>query len=252
MASIIRSKKTKIFYKLLIIIFWILIWQIIYMTINKEIIIPSPASVFKKLMELILQKDFWVSVSISFIKTLFGFALALAVGGFLGFVIYFHRIIKDFLSPIITIIRTVPVVSISFIAIFFIQSEYIPIFVAFIMVIPIAIENVYAGIANTDKKYLEMAQTYKFKWTDILKNIYFPSTLPYFISAASIGVGYAWKSSITAEILASVKYGIGDQLYLTKIYLQSDAMFAWTIVIVLLSVIFSKLFKLMVKNYDKN
>jgi len=221
------------------------------MVVNKALIIPSPASVAQKLVELSGQNDFWTSIFGSFTKTLLGFALALAVGGFLGFVVYYNKIIKDFLDPIITIIKTVPVVSISFIAIFFIKSEYIPIFVSFLMVIPIAMENVYTGIINTDKKYLEMAEVYHFKKSDILKNIYFPSAMPYFISAASIGIGYAWKSSITAEILASVKDGIGNQLYLAKIYLESDSIFAWTIVIVLLSVLFSKLFRLIVKKYDR-
>ena len=54
-------------------------------------------------------------------------------------------------------------------------------------------------------------------------------------------MGLAWKSGIAAEVLAQPNRAIGSNLYYSKIYLETSNLFAWTIVVVLLSLIIEKL-----------
>ena len=75
--------------------------------------------------------------------------------------------------------------------------------------------------------------------------------MPFFMAAAKAGMGLAWKAGIAAEVLASPSLGIGTELYNAKIYLETADLFAWTAVIIAISVALERLFiKLLRRVYD--
>ena len=75
-----------------------------------------------------------------------------------------------------------------------------------------------------------------------LRGIYLPAVLPYFRSAVSLGLGLCWKSGAAAEVIGLPAGSIGEALYTAKVYFQTGDLFAWTAVIVTVSVIFERLF----------
>ena len=77
----------------------------------------------------------------------------------------------------------------------------------------------------------------------ILQNlsIYIPAVMPFFISAYSVGLGFAWKSAIAAEVICLPRLAIGRQLHNAKIYLETADLFAWTITVIILSIFLEKL-----------
>ena len=97
--------------------------------------------------------------------------------------------------------------------------------------------NASSGIENTDKQLLEMASLFKVKTWRIWADIYWPSLRPYLLAAATTGLGLAWKSGITAEVIASPKFAIGSELQSAKVYLETPDIFVWTIVVVFLSIV---------------
>jgi NitT/TauT family transport system permease protein len=66
--------------------------------------------------------------------------------------------------------------------------------------------------------------------------------MPYLRSAFSISLGLCWKSGIAAEVIGIPKGSIGEKLYQAKVYLDTPDLFSWTIVIIVISIIFEKLF----------
>ena len=109
------------------------------------------------------------------------------------------------------------------------------------LILPLVYTNTLQGIRKTDIKLLEMAEVYQMSAIGRLRYIYIPQVLPYFFSACITGVGFAWKSGIAAEILAVPKNAIGTMLYESKIYLETTDLFAWTAVVILLSLFFEKI-----------
>ena len=73
-----------------------------------------------------------------------------------------------------------------------------------------------------------------------LKKIYIPSLKPYMRSAVSTGAGFVFKIGIAAEVIGSPAFSIGRKHYESKIYLESSQLFAWTAIIIVLSIIFEK------------
>ena len=122
-----------------------------------------------------------------------------------------------------------------------VPSKWLPVVVAFLMVLPMIYENVYKGILNTDPLLLEMGQVYGLSWWKKLRFLYLPAILPFFTSACVNGLGFAWKSGIAAEVLGLPKLAIGRQIHDAKIYVEIPDLFAWTVTIILLSMLLEKL-----------
>lgn len=242
-----NDKDKKNLNKIFVFLFWLGVWQIVHLIIKQEVYVPSPYSVFLKLKEQVFMLHFWESVFYSIYRVLFGMAISVVLGLIAAVASSMNRYIHDLLKPLMIAIKSTPVLSFIIIALLWFSSSNVPIFICFLMCFPVIWTNVLAGIENVDKNLLDMAKLYRVKKLLILKRIYFPSVLPYFSAACVTSLGLGWKVSVAAEVLSHPKKSIGSNLYSAKVYLDSAELFAWTIVVILLSMIFEYLFSAIVK-----
>ena len=240
--SIIKSNKTinnviKIIKNMGIFLFWIAIWQIIYLCIDNDILIASPIDVFHRLLTLCKDTEFWDSVFSSMIRIVQGFVYGTIIGVLLSLLTCSSEIIKDLFKPIISVIKSTPVASFIILALVWIKSSAVPIFISMLMVIPIIWTNVTEGILKTDTNLLEMAKIYKFSRISKIRMIYIPSVIPYFIAACTTALGLSWKAGIAAEVIGNTRNSIGGEIYKTKMYLETVDLFSFTVVVIFLSFI---------------
>jgi len=245
--SITKSKYRQSTRKLLFAALWICIWQIASMLISQEILLVSPVVVVIRIIGLSGDPSFWSSIFNSFLRIFFGFLLANVFGVILAFFSSKSAFFKDFLSPVISIMKSTPVASFIILALVWINSAYLSTFISFLMVLPVVYTNMLAGIENIDSKLINMADVFKVSAAKKIKYIYIPSLLPYYSAACSIGLGFSWKSGIAAEVIGLPQNTIGFSLYSAKIFLETPDLFAWTVVIIIISVIFEKMFFAIIK-----
>lgn len=248
MNSIIRNK-----HKLLIIIFWIFVWEILSLIINQEIYLPSPHTTFSAFFNLLTKRETYITILYSTYRTLLGFFLSCTLGIILGYICGINKFFYNLINPLVVIVRTIPVMSIIIIAILWFRDTNVPIFVAFLMCFPIIWTNTVTGISSTDIKLLQMCRVYKIRKIRVIRSVYFYSSLPYIKAGMISALGIGWKVTSAAEVLSLPKYSIGRFLYDSKVYLEIPDLFAWTIIIILLSFIFENLLKALFKigdNYD--
>lgn len=249
------NMKNKALQKFLIVLgvtlFWLFVWQIVSLAINSAIILASPLQVIASLFELIQISSFWLSVFNSLLRVVLGFLLALFFGTALAFLCYFFKIADAFIKPLILLFRTVPVAALTILIFFWISGKEISVIVSFIMVMPVFFVNIYNGLKATDIKMLQMADVFKLKTHRKIKFIYFPQIKSFFIAATSTGIGIAWKSAIAAEIISSPKDTIGYSLNAAKLWLAMPEVFAWTAVVIVLSLLMEFLVKKVLKLWDR-
>ena len=101
--------------------------------------------------------------------------------------------------------------------------------------------NVGAGVRETDRELLEVARVFRFSRRKLLRRVYVPSVLPYFLSACKSAVGLGWKAGVAAEVLTVPAVSIGRMLYESKLYLETADLFAWTAAVILCSLLIEKL-----------
>ncbi|SNS58547.1 NitT/TauT family transport system permease protein [Anaerovirgula multivorans] len=241
------KNKRKPLNKVVIFIFWIVVWQMIYFMIQRDIYVPSPFSVFIRLKELIMLSVFWKSVAYSIYRVMAGLILSILLGVGIGIVSSMNDYVYDLINPLMTAIKSTPVLSFIIIALIWFSSSNVPIFICFLMCFPVIWLNVVTGIRNVDEKLLEMAKVYRVRKSTVLRKIYLPSIMPYFSAASITCLGLGWKVSVAAEVLSHPKNAIGSHLYSAKVYLDSSDLFAWTVVVILLSLLFESIFAQLIR-----
>ncbi len=222
--------------------FWIGVWQIVYTFVGMDVIIPSPLGVAKRVWELLFTGDFWVITASSVGRILLGYMCGIVLGLLLAGITYASGFMYDLMKPVISIARATPVASMTVIIIVWVTNQAVPLFIVGLMVFPIIWGNTYEGIKNTDKKLLQMSDSFSVGFFSKLLYIYVPSVYSYFIAGASTALGLAWKSGIAAEILGSTQGSVGQQLNTAKVTLDSEGKFAWTVIVIVLSIIFERAF----------
>lgn len=236
--TLLNKNKLKIYG----VFFWIFIWEMISRIVGEEILLVSPISTFLRLLELMGEKEFFYVVILSFSKIALGFIIAFIIGLILSVISYNKKVIKVLIEPLMAMIQSIPVASFIILSLLWIKSENLSIFISFLMVIPIIYRNMLKGIENVNKELLEMAVVFKVSNIKKWRYIYAQSIKPFLISACSVGLGLCFKAGIAAEVIGISKGTLGEKLYEAKIYLYTRDLFAWTVVIVLISVIFQKIF----------
>ena len=220
----------------------LLLWQLISMIIGEEVLLVSPFKVIARLSELVLEKEFYSAVAFSFVRITFGFALAVVFGTLFATVAYRWHTVEVFLWPYMSVIKATPVASFIILCLIWLNSSSLPIFISFLMALPIIYTNLLAGFKSTDKKMLQMADIFRFSFRKKLIYIYLPNIKPYFLSACSVALGLTWKAGIAAEIISIPDGSMGEMLYNAKLYLATADLFSWTVAIVCVSILFEKLF----------
>lgn len=236
----------------LIVLFWLILWQSGAWIINNNILLVGPFEVIHGLAALLRESGFWLSVFTSFAKISLGFLAAFVLGILLGWLAFQIPFLQEFLAPVIAFLKSVPVASFVILALIWAGSKNLSVLIAFLVVIPIIYVNTIAGLNSTDPQLLEMAEVFSVTGWRKIRFLYWPALLPYLSSACRTALGMSWKSGVAAEVIGVPDNTIGEGLYMSKIYLDTAGLFAWTLVIILASGLFERLFLLLLEQTEKH
>ncbi len=238
-STIMRSKKAAVWAAVLV--FWLAVWQLTYHIVGRDLLLASPFAVFRRIAELAKTAGFWRIIGTSFCRIMAGFLLGVAAGTVLGIVTARWKTAYLVLKLPLSIIKATPVASFVILALIWISGKNLSTFISFLMVLPMVHQNVHQGLKSADSLLLEAASSYRLGCFKTAHAVYLPAVLPYFLSVCRVSMGFAWKAGIAGEVIAIPRDTIGMQLYNAKIYLETTDLFAWTVVVVVLSVMIEKL-----------
>ena len=243
MNSIMKNKITLPYIKVLktiLSIFSILaIWELIAFIVNDNYFMPDVIDTFNSLLTIIASGDFFKVLFTAFYRVIFGLLLGIILGVFFATLCYKFDIINTLLAPVISIMKATPVACI--IVLLWIRLNYteIAIFVVVLMVLPIVWQNVFDGYKSIDPSLVEVTRIFELTPLQKLKALILPSMLSYLLPAIITSVGLAWKAEIAAEIMTNSN--IGKLIYDFKtVSYDTASIFAWTVIIVLFSIVFEK------------
>lgn len=228
--------------KIAAVLFALSVWHISAILLGENLILVTPITVVQRLFSLCTESDFFYTIGFSFMRIIFGYFLALAVGSVLAVIAGKFHLAEVAFWPFMAAIKSVPVASFIILCLIWLSSKSLSVFISFLMVLPIIYTNMLQGIKSTDNKLLEMADLFQVGWFKKMKYIHLPQIKPYLISACSVSIGLSWKAGTAAEVIGIPNGSIGEKLYEAKVYLDSGDLFAWTVVIVVISILFEKIF----------
>lgn len=227
--------------KALAILLWIGVWQVLAMAIAEKIIIVSPVEVLEEILRSLGDKVFWINIVYSTSKVIGGFISGTIIGVLFAILANRYNLMRILLEPLFQSIKTVPVVSFIIILLFFIKNFYLPIIISTLIVLPITYFNVLNALLTIDKKFLTIARLYNFSYAKKIKYIFIPAVKKSLWGTFKSTAGLAWKSSLAAEVIAMPKYGMGKEILQGKLYLETEKVFAYTFVAIILSLLMEKI-----------
>ncbi len=225
------------------VLFWLLLWQLAAMAVDLPILLPSPIGVAKRLASLALTGVFWSAVGTSLWHVALGFACGLVCGVLTAVVSHLLKGVTALLSPLMLVIKATPVASFILLAYVWMSTDAIPVFTAFLMVLPIVYSAVFEGLSTLDRQLGEMLTLNRVPFARRLRLFYLPSLLPFLQAGAVTALGMSWKAGIAAEVLVVSRGSVGKYIYESKTYLETADLFAWTVTVILLSLVIELLFK---------
>lgn len=234
------KRRTSYGRRCLIAMFWLATWHLAALSIDNGIILAGPKETLLALWRLLPTGEFWHSIAFSFGRIGLGFGGAFAAGLSLGALGYRFPLAGDAAEPLMVLLKSAPVASFVILALIWAGSKNLSALIAFLVVLPMIYVNTLAGLASTDQKLLEMAKVFGMSWGKKLRYIYLPALLPYLKSGCKIALGMSWKSGIAAEVIGVPAGSMGEKLYLSKVYLDTAGLLAWTLVILAVSAAFER------------
>ena len=242
-----KNRTNEMIFRAGAIVLALALWQFAAMTVGMDILLVSPVKVIVRLFTIWREEGFLTTILFSFLRIMSGFLVAVILGTIFAVIAGRFKVFEYILWPYVVTVKAVPVASFIIMCLIWLSYSQLTIFISFLIVFPVIYSNVLTGIKNTDIDLLEMAEVFKLSYGKRFKFIYIPAVKPYLESACIISVGMAFKAGVAAEVIGVVGGSIGEKLYEAKIYFDSADLFAWTIIIVLLSVILEKVFGKLLK-----
>lgn len=226
---------------LLATLFWVAAWHILAVSMGNPLLLPTPLQVLRRLWELMLTASFWEITAASIGRILLGLVSAMILGILLAVLTAASSLAEALIKPLMTVIQATPVASFAILVLIWLDRDYVPVLICAMMVLPVVWSNVCAGIRETDNQLLELAKVYRLPGLRVLRRICVPSVLPYFRAACSSALGLGWKAGIAAEVLTVPKQSMGRMISDAKLYLMTEDLFAWTLAMIVLSLLLATL-----------
>ena len=230
--------------------FWMLVWAVCARAVGKELLLAPPLKVLGR-FSFLREASFWRTVGLSLGRTGLAYLIGVALACLLACLCSLMRWLDDLIRPALAVIRATPVASFIILALVWLSAANVPILAGALMVLPVVYASAREGIDATDRNLLEMARMFGWSRGKTWLHVIVPSALPQTLAACEACGGLCFKAAIAAEVIGTPQGAIGTQLYSAKIYLETDALMAWTLVVILLSIVIEKLLKLLIRRLEK-
>ena len=234
------------------LLFWTAVWYLAALAVGNPLLLPTPLGVLRRLWQLAATAAFWRTTLVSIGRILLGVVSGILLGVILAVLTSASRVLETLVAPAMTAMQATPVASFAILVLIWVDRDFVPVLICAMMVLPVIYGSVSTGIRMTDPGLLEMAKVYRLPWMRVLRRIYIPSVMPFFRTSSSSALSLGWKAGIAAEVLTVPKASMGRMISESKLYLMTEDLFAWTLTVVILSLLLQKIMFLLMKGRDRH
>ncbi|MFP4138844.1 MAG: ABC transporter permease [Halomonas sp.] len=179
--------------------------------------------------------------------TLAGFALGVAVGLGLGFIVGSSRFLYHASYPLLVGFNAIPKVAFVPILVVWFGIGSVPaILTAFLICFFPIVVNVATGLATLEPELEDVLRVLGARRLDVLLKVGLPRSLPYFFASLKVAITLAFVGTVVSETVAS-NQGIGYLMMSAGSQMRMPLVFAGLIVISAMAMVMYELFSLLEK-----
>jgi len=191
--------------------------------------LPEPNAVFQEWISRkpsfgtsLFTANYYRDVWTSFVRVFIAFVLATALGVPLGILLGWNKTSRDFLFPLLELIRPIPPMAWVPLAILMMPGqEPAMIFLTWIAAFFATVLNTMLGVVSIDESYLRAAYSLGSNNRQVLVHVIVPGALPFIFTGLQIAMGVAWFSLVAGEMIAG-DAGLGYLILNSYVQLQTS------------------------------
>jgi len=198
----------------------LVLWALVSATLAPDL--PSPLRTWQESRRYILDpffKDGEMNQGMgrlafySLVRVGKGFALALAIGTPIGFLLGLSPRFHQSFDPVVQFMRPIsPLAWLPLGLVIFQKSEPAAIFTIALCAMWPTVINTAVGVRSISQDYLNVGRVLKLSRTTTLRRIVIPATLPYVFTGYRLSLGLAWLVIVASEMLTGTP-GVGGFLW---------------------------------------
>ncbi len=198
------------------------------------LVLPSPLETLSALKNLAATDKLTSAVVATTLHTFSGFAIAVLLGSVLGISAGLGPWFGRSIAPTITALQGIPPIAWIVLALLWFGSgSATSVFTVAVATLPVVFISAVEGMQTINTQLLEMANLFRAPKQVLLLYLYFPHLLSYLFPSVAAGLGLAWRVGVMSELL-SAETGIGAEINLARINLETATVMAWIVVVVVL------------------
>lgn len=215
-------------------------WQLLAWLVNQPELMPSLPRLAEALNVLFATGTFYESIAFTLLRGTVGIVISFGLAISTALLFSRHETLYELFRPLLSLMRSIPVISFILLALIFLQPENIPLIIAFLTMYPLLNENLTKGFKELDPALSVMAKTFRIRRTNRYMQVVYPQIKPYLFSGLNSAVGFGWRAIIMGEVLSQCTFGIGSEMKRAQTFIDVPTLMAWTLVAALISIAFDK------------
>ena len=207
-------------------------------------VLAAPSAVTREALALLrdgsLLDDALATLGRAFTGLLIGAPLGIAAGIAMGI----WRPLDRVLGPLLHGLRQVPMIGwLPLVGLWFGAGEGAELIVVSLSAFFPAMLNSHAGVAQVEKRYVEVGRIYGFGTLQRIRFILLPAAMPLVLTGLTQSLAFAWIATIGAEILTGAGGGLGVTIQLAQVQQRLDIMLVAIAVTALLGFAINQIFQ---------
>lgn len=249
--------RAKIVYFTTSVSIFLFLWETFYyFFIRDPFLLAPPSKVIPTFIRLMSFQDPTFKMPIDIVFSLYhyllGFSTALILGISLGLLMGYYKKFENFLSPVIELIRPIPPIAWIPISILLLKLTHTAAgFIIFVGAFFPILLNTRNGVANVEKKFVEVALTLGANKFEIMRKVIIPASMPSIFTGLRVGSGVAWMCVVAAELFGVSAYGLGYQIEIARLYHAPEIVISYMICIGLIGYALDNLYRFLEERFLK-
>ena len=231
--------------KFIPILFWIMVWQIVAIVVDSTLLLASPFEVVQSLVYWLSQLEFYGAILNSTLHILLGFTMGCLIAAVLAAITYKIPMVKPWIMPLMHLVQTIPIASFIILLLIWYPSKYLSLIISLLMVLPLVYIQLDKGLNQLDSGLNDVTKVFHIHGVNHFRYILFPQLFPWLSTGLTMGISLCFKAGIAAELIGLPDHFLGSYLYQAKIFLASADLLAYTVVIIVISMVARKLINLL-------
>lgn len=217
----------------LAVLFLWLVWLIACAAVKNEYILPSFWEAMKSCGRLLGQAAFWHAFCGTLLRTVWAFLFSLLFGAGLALLASLNGAVRAFLSPLISVLRTVPTMAVILILLIWTNPRVAPVLVSLFVLFPSFYAATLSAIDDVRASFGDLARAFRVGAGRRLAKMYLPLAAPNVLRQSGAIFSMGLKITISGEVLSNTFHSLGGLMQEAKMFVEMPTLMALTFVSVL-------------------